>query len=150
MAKQFIINRTISDNNWQYISSDEFNPSELPDSNLFLDYVLWQEQHQQLSHACAPTLGADIEIDAIAKELIKQEDIGLYFKTLKSGRGYSYARILREDYNYTGNLHALGIVSRDHLCFMERCGINAFHLMEESNLESALEYFADIEVIYQR
>jgi uncharacterized protein (DUF934 family) len=33
---------------------------------------------------------------------------------------------------------------------MERCGINAFHLMEESNLESVLDYFADIEVTYQR
>jgi uncharacterized protein (DUF934 family) len=150
MAKQIIQDRKIIASNWLYISSDEFDATALPSSNLLLNYPLWQEQNTQLTNTCAPVIVGSIELADIASQLITQADIGLYFANLKDGTGYSYARMLREDYNYKGNLHALGTVEYDHLCFMERCGINVFHLNAASNLQSALEYFADIEVTYQR
>ena len=52
--------------------------------------------------------------------------IALDFPVYSEGRGYSTARLLREKYGYTGEIRAVGSVSRDRLRFMQRCGIDAF------------------------
>jgi uncharacterized protein (DUF934 family) len=48
------------------------------------------------------------------------------FPGYRDGRGYSTARILREDLGYTGAIRAVGDVLRDQLFLMLRCGFDEF------------------------
>lgn len=64
-----------------------------------------------------------------ARELLPFLDrlrlIEVSFPTYRDGRGYSAARILREN-GYTGELRAAGDVLVDQIAFMRRCGFDSF------------------------
>ncbi|HXP27124.1 MAG TPA: DUF934 domain-containing protein, partial [Steroidobacteraceae bacterium] len=64
------------------------------------------------------------------------------------GRGYTQARQLREQWNFTGELRATGYVRRDQLFFMARCGFNSFEL-PDSDIDDAREAFATFTAAYQ-
>ena len=70
------------------------------------------------------------------------------FPLFMDGRGFSYARELRER-GFTGELRATGHFIRDQLTYLERCGFNAFEMADESQLESALQSLADFSESYQ-
>jgi len=63
--------------------------------------------------------------------------IAINFPALTDGRGFSYARELR-DAGYTGELRAVGEFLRDQMHYLRRCGINAFQLSDENKLQAAL------------
>jgi len=56
---------------------------------------------------------------------------------------------LRERYGYKGELRAVGHITRDHLCFMESCGFDAFELREGEDPHEALAAFDDFSESYQ-
>ncbi len=75
--------------------------------------------------------------------------VAIEFPKFNEGRGYSQARLLRNRLGFTGEIRALGDVSRDRLAFLERCGFNAFVLRPGESLEAALPAFAEISLRYQ-
>ena len=64
----------------------------------------------------------------IADDLASFDLVALEFPGFKDGRSYSYARLLRERYGFTGELRAVGQVLRDQLLFMNRCGFDSFEV----------------------
>jgi uncharacterized protein (DUF934 family) len=50
------------------------------------------------------------------------------------GRSYSTARLLRERYNYTGELRATGDVLRDQIMFLHRVGFDSFDVTHEGTI----------------
>ena len=75
--------------------------------------------------------------------------IAVNFPKYGDGRGYSLGRLLRERYGYEGELRAVGVVARDHLQAMARCGFNAFQLREGEDAQAALAAFGDLSEAYQ-
>jgi uncharacterized protein (DUF934 family) len=57
--------------------------------------------------------------------------IEVAFPGYRDGRGYSTARILRDDLAYTGVIRAVGDVLRDQLFIMMRCGFDEFLLKDK-------------------
>lgn len=57
--------------------------------------------------------------------------IEVAFPGYRDGRGYSTARILRDDLGYTGVIRAVGDVLRDQLFIMMRCGFDEFLLKDK-------------------
>jgi uncharacterized protein (DUF934 family) len=74
--------------------------------------------------------------------------IVINFPVFTDGRGFSYARNLRE-HGYAGELRAAGNFIRDQLTYLRRCGFDAFQMAEESSLEAALGSLADFTEYYQ-
>jgi uncharacterized protein (DUF934 family) len=70
------------------------------------------------------------------------------FPVFTDGRGFSYARDLREQ-GYSGELRANGHFIRDQLTYLQRCGFDAFQMADDANLEEALASFKDFSVHYQ-
>lgn len=70
------------------------------------------------------------------------------FPVFTDGRGFSYARSLRE-HGYSGELRAGGHFIRDQLTYLRRCGFDAFQMADESELEAALESLGDFTEFYQ-
>jgi len=70
------------------------------------------------------------------------------FPVFTDGRGFSYARYLRER-GYQGELRAGGHFIRDQLTYLRRCGFDAFQFADDSQLEAALASLQDFSEYYQ-
>lgn len=92
-------------------------------------------------------LNAEDSISSIAKVLDSIPVIALIFSSITEGRGYSQAVELRQQHHYQGEIRAIG-ASVDNLSLMERCGINAFQLTDDHDLEQALSFFTEIDTVY--
>jgi uncharacterized protein (DUF934 family) len=76
------------------------------------------------------------------------ELIVINFPVFTDGRGFSYARDLRE-HGYRGELRAGGHFIRDQLTYLRRCGFDAYQMRDESGLEAALASLSDFSEYYQ-
>tara|TARA_R110000737_G_scaffold12111_1_gene28042 strand:+ start:21 stop:551 length:531 start_codon:yes stop_codon:yes gene_type:complete len=85
----------------------------------------------------------------IAEDVHRFGVICLDFPKFTDGRGYSYARLLRSRYNYTGELRAVGNVLRDQALFMRRCGFDALEIGEGRSTDGWRQAFAELSVRYQ-
>lgn len=65
--------------------------------------------------------------------------IEVAFPGYRDGRGYSTARILRQDLGFDGEIRAVGDVLRDQLFWMMRCGFDAF-LLKDADPAGAIKY----------
>jgi uncharacterized protein (DUF934 family) len=84
----------------------------------------------------------------ISVELASLSAVAVNFPVFTDGRGFSYARELRE-LGFGGEIRAVGAFIRDQLFFLQRCGFNAFQLETDSQLEEALASLADFSEVYQ-
>jgi uncharacterized protein (DUF934 family) len=75
--------------------------------------------------------------------------VALDFPTFKDGRAYSTARLLRERYQYKGELRAVGNVLRDQFLFMVRCGFDAFEVATEQEADAWKKAMDAFSVWYQ-
>jgi uncharacterized protein (DUF934 family) len=87
---------------------------------------------------------------AVAHELAGAARVEVHFPKFGDGRGYSIGRLLRTRYGYTGELRAVGALTRDHLFFLARCGFDSFELREGEDPHAALAAFNDFSASYQR
>ena len=81
-------------------------------------------------------------------DLDKLAVVAINFPVLTDGRGFSYARELREA-GYAGEIRAVGGFVRDQMHYLKRCGFNAFQLSDEKELEAALSSLDDFSEHYQ-
>lgn len=96
----------------------------------------------------AVQLEADEPPAPLLDHLDKLSLIVIHFHAFMDGRGFSYARELREK-GYTGELRAAGHFIRDQLTYMQRVGFNAFAMADDSQLEAALESLNQFTEFYQ-
>ncbi|MFT5225561.1 MAG: hypothetical protein ACI8XX_001313 [Polaribacter sp.] len=77
------------------------------------------------------------------------EMIVLQFKVFADGRAFSQSKLLRDRYNYKGQIRAVGDVIRDQLSFMRRCGFSQYQLAETEDVSQAIHSFSDMSNTYQ-
>src|SRR5258707_3912489 len=76
------------------------------------------------------------DVDDLVPYLDRLAVVALVFPTFRDGRAYSQARLLRERYNYRGELRATGQVLRDQFVFMLRAGFDAFQVKKQRHAEA--------------
>jgi uncharacterized protein (DUF934 family) len=148
---QIIKHRAVIQDNWQLLEQRLI--SALPSSgDVIVPLALWASERDTLSTRLG-RIGVWLETDAdpaaIAPDLARFDVIAVRFASFTDGRGYSLARLLRERHGYRGELRAIGDVLRDQLCYLSRCGFDAFALRADQNLEQALSAFDDFSEAYQ-
>jgi uncharacterized protein (DUF934 family) len=74
--------------------------------------------------------------------------VAINFPVFTDGRGFSYARALRER-GFKGELRACGHFIRDQLTYLGRCGFDAFQMAVDGEMETALASLADFDEYYQ-
>jgi uncharacterized protein (DUF934 family) len=97
----------------------------------------------------AVLLGPTDDVALLAPHLGQLRLIAIEFPKLGEGRGYSQARLLRARHGYDGELRARGVIKRDQLYFLARCGFDAFELDPSEDPEAALAGFAAFSVATQ-
>lgn len=102
--------------------------------------------------APAPDVGVVLEPDQPPSELGGDLNaiplIAINFPVFTDGRGFSYARELRQR-GYRGEIRAVGYFIRDQLEYLSRCGFNAFDFAENTNLDAAVSSLSAFSEHYQ-
>ena len=89
-------------------------------------------------------------VEALAPQLAHIAVVAIEFPGPGEGRGYTYARLLRQRYGYQGEIRAVGpAVKQDLLFFMVRCGFDAFELAPGENLAEARQALHRFTLAYQ-
>ena len=91
----------------------------------------------------------DTDLDSLDQTVFKAPLIAIEFPVFMDGRGFSLARLLRERYHYQGEIRAVGHIIRDQLCYLRRCGFNAFSFDDSVDLQAALASLNDFTEAYQ-
>lgn len=126
---------------------------ELPtDGDVIVTLDRWQAERDQLMQRPSRVgirLGSDEPPDIIAADLESLAVVALEFPAFRDGRVYSYARLLRDQYGYTGEIRAVGDVLLEQLHFMARVGFDAFELDSDDPLHDFEIAAGDFSVWYQ-
>lgn len=144
-----IKDKAIVKDDWQYLSEVD---GELPEGNIIVPFAYWLLHQSELSDRkgkLGVSIDGTVETEDVAKDMAQFDLIALDFPAFADGRSYSHARLLKDRYNYQGELRAVGDVLRDQLFFMQRCGIDSFELSADKNMDDALNAFKDFSVKYQ-
>lgn len=153
-----IKNRSVVNDDWHVVRALEDGSlpalDTLPAGRVLVPFALWKQAREALSAARSrDALGVWLAPDEEPADLVADFDkialIGVDFPVFRDGRGYSIARLLRERYDWRGELRAIGDVLRDQLNFMLRCGFDAFALRADKDLHDALRAFGEFSVQYQ-
>ncbi len=92
-------------------------------------------------------LGEDVR--ALAPYLDMLSVIALEFPTFRNGRGYSSARILRDEMKFIGEIRAIGDIAYDQWAYMARCGVDAFEVLDNVSPEQFRQAMDELSDIYQ-
>lgn len=110
----------------------------------------WKENRDSLSgQNLNLTLESSDTADLVGDDAASFQRISINFPKFADGRGYSAARLLRERFNYKGELRATGDVLVDQLYFMKRCGFDTFALRDGQDIDDAIAAFSTFSVNYQ-
>ncbi len=149
MPANIIRDGDIVQDQWQLVEDAE---QALPDGDIIVPLALWQAQKDALI-ARGGNLGVWLDSnegpEEISADLARFSIVAIRFPAFADGRGYSYARLLRERYGYENDIRAIGDVMQDQLFYMQRCGFSSFALKEGRDVAAALASFNPIHHTYQ-
>jgi len=95
-------------------------------------------------------IAAGEEVEALVYDLPRIAVVALDFPKFRDGRGYTPAVLLRERFNYQGEVRAVGDVLREQAGFMLRCGFDAFEPADGSTAEDWERATHRFRHVYQR
>jgi uncharacterized protein (DUF934 family) len=146
---QLLKDKRVIDDAWTLLDTDSHS---LPDGHILLTYSQWQTFSEQLeSHSgqIGVVIEGNTEIEDIIEPLLKLPLIAINFPKFADGRGFSLATLLRERYNFNGEIRAVGGFIRDQLYLLSRCGFNAFKFSEDTDLSEVAKSLEDFSETYQ-
>ena len=152
---RIIKNGSIVDDAWTILKLAEGETPEsaaLPEQNAIVPLPVWQARKDELIRRGQPVgvwLDSHEGPEAIAADLDRFSVVAVNFPKFADGRGYSTARLLRERYGYGGEIRAIGDVLHDQLFFMRRCGIDAYAVRADKDIEAALAGLSTFSETYQ-
>lgn len=130
----------------------EESSETLPSGDVLLSYDQWQGFSEQITRhdgSVGVIIDGNAEIEEIIEPLLKLPLIAINFPKFADGRGFSAARLLRERFNYTGEIRAVGGFIRDQLYLLSRCGFNAFKFADDTYLFESAKSLKDFSENYQ-
>ena len=138
---------SVIEDSWTVWRDGETLPQQ---GQVIVPVSLWQSQREALQSLgeVAVFLASDESPKLIADSLDALPMVAIDFPKFADGRGFSYARALREQHRFEGEIRAIGDFMRDQLFYLQRCGVNSFAL-DNDGLEAALASLKDFDECYQ-
>lgn len=146
---QNLINQTsVLENQWALILDTD---APLPSGNILVNSQYWLENITEFKTRSDVSiyLNADADLASLKDHLDSFPVIAINFPAFADGRGYSLARLLKERFDYKGEIRAIGDVLIDQLYFMKRCGFDTYLLKDGLDAQKALNYFSTFSDPYQ-
>ncbi|MDO3382534.1 DUF934 domain-containing protein [Gilvimarinus algae] len=144
----------IIEDTWQRLDKPAGDAADVavPEGQVIVPLSVWLAQRNALQ--ARRDIGVWIDSDENALELGEDAKtlplVAVHFPGFMDGRAFSSARLLRERLGFEGELRAVGAFIRDQLCYLSRCGVNAFRFDDETtDLEQAKNSLKDFTEFYQ-
>ncbi|HMH88224.1 MAG TPA: DUF934 domain-containing protein [Steroidobacteraceae bacterium] len=147
MPRRLLRDRQIVIDEWLYVAEAAAGAS----APLIVTFDQWKTEPDTWIARGGPlgvALSPAHKVEDLARDLENFSLVAAEFSGPGEGRGYTQARLLRERWNFKGELRATGYVHRDQLFFMARCGFNSFEL-PEADIEDAYTAFSTFSGAYQ-
>jgi uncharacterized protein (DUF934 family) len=147
MPRRLLRDRQIVADEWRYAeqaAGDALGPLIVPLDAWRAERDRWIARGSRLGLLIAP---AD-KVETVAQDLQFFELVAAEFPGPADGRGYTQGRLLRERFDFKGELRATGYVRRDQLFFLARCGFNSFEL-SDADIEDAHAALLTFSAAYQ-
>jgi uncharacterized protein (DUF934 family) len=147
MPRQLLRDGRVVADDWRYPDDAGGDVTAPATGGLILGFELWLADKARWL-APPGRLGVVLspvhKVEQLAPDLSRFELIAAEFPGPSEGRGYSQGRLLRERYDFKGELRATGHVRRDQVFFLARCGFNSFELPdgELAGASNALRTFS--------
>ncbi|MCB5160514.1 DUF934 domain-containing protein [Marinomonas algarum] len=126
------------------------NSDQAVTSNSLVAAQTWLAEQETIGEVAGIWLDAGDGIEILQGVDLTQFDvIGVYFPAFTDGRGFSYARLLKERLHYQGDIRALGNFIPDQLGYLIRVGFNSFQFNDDIDLDKALELYKPFSAAYQ-
>jgi uncharacterized protein (DUF934 family) len=116
---------------------------KLPAGPVLVPVSVWRARRSELIHSeyehgwpLGIWLAADEGPEAIERDIEDFSVIAIEFNQYTDGKGYSAARLLREQYGYRGELRAIGDVPRDRH-YLQLFGFDAIESGTDKNTGTA-------------
>lgn len=134
---------------WVAVGDDEPLPADRP---ALISLGRWQAEREALLGRNAP-LGLRLRSDQsprlVAADVSRFRLLALEFPKFNDGRAFSYARLLRERYGFSGEIRAVGHLIRDQFAFLMRCGFDAVEVKDATLARQWHDALAEFSVVYQ-
>lgn len=144
----------IVDNTWTLLPKTEEAGEPVPAGAVIVPLNVWLAQRQQLRQR--GDVGVWLDSDETPKQLPAEDTarlplIAVNFPVFTDGRGFTSARLLRERFGFSGELRAVGYFLAEQVCYLHRCGVNAFDFGtdREQHLPAAQVALQDFTEYYQ-
>ena len=124
----------------------------LPAGDCILPLAAWRQlRHTQSAETSqhAVWLAPDADPAELVDELARLPLIAIDFPQFIDGRGYSIARLLRERYNYQGELRAIGDIGQDQAHYLTQVGFDALMPADSSKISGIVQGITDFSDGYQ-
>jgi len=147
MPRRLLRDGRIEFDDWRYVAEaadDAAAPLIVTLPQWQLEPDTWLARGSRLGIVLSPAH----QVEQIASDLGRFALIAAEFPGPAEGRGYTQARLLRDRWEFKGELRATGFVRRDQLFFMARCGFNSFEV-PEADIEDAHTAFSTFTAAYQ-
>jgi uncharacterized protein (DUF934 family) len=145
---QIIKDNQLCNDAWEYKPDD----ADLGNGDVIISLSRLQQKGKALFNRTGK-LGTRIvpsdPVDGIVAYLPDLALVELYFPELADGRLFSHAWLLRNRYNYTGEIRATGHFLPDQVFYLSRVGVNSFYPENTAHLTSTLAGLKDFSVSYQ-
>jgi uncharacterized protein (DUF934 family) len=146
---QVIINKHLTDNIWTHLSDD----APIENGNITVSLARWQTDKTDLLKAPGKIgirLNSTDDLAHLSEDLWHIDLVALEFAAFTDGRSFSQARLLRDRYQYKGEIRAIGHFMPDQAFYLQRVGVNSFELDSEDQLTATLNTLEDFSVCYQK
>jgi uncharacterized protein (DUF934 family) len=124
----------------------------LPDGAAIVSLPRFQKERDALLARNAP-LGVQLKApenpELLSEDVPRFSVIVLEFPVFRDGRAFSWARMLRQRLNFTGEIRATGHFLYDQIAYMRRVGFDAWNVPEGFPLEQFQRALTEITNVYQ-
>jgi uncharacterized protein (DUF934 family) len=147
MPRRLLRDRQIVIDEWLYVAEAAADAS----APLIVTFDQWKMEPDTWIARGSPlgvVLSSAHKVEELAPDLEHFSLVAAEFSGPGEGRGYTQARLLRERWNFKGELRATGHVRTDQVFFMARCGFNSFEL-PDTDFDAALVALSTFSAAYQ-
>ena len=145
---RLVVDGRVCVDTWEHLAADAAPTGQ----DFTVGIARWLEQRRDLlAHVerTGRSLGIRLALDSDPASLASLADdiervalLVIEIPSSADGRFFSIAARVREHLRYRGELRATGDVTPDQLSFMQRCGINAFELQDDVDIERFIRRYA--------
>ena len=134
-----------------HLLRDVDDATQLQQANIIVPSAYWLSAQPQLATRTdvGIWLNGDDDLSPYAETIHGFPIIAIHFPVFMDGRGFSTGRLLRERFQFTGELRAVGNFIRDQLTYLRRCGFSAFSFDDGVDVDAVVKSLTDFTEYYQ-